>query len=111
MNLSKLLQSMPSEGQLKTHTRPYVNHSVEFKKTFTAKERAELLEKVGLNVFFFPSEMITGCDFLSDSGTTTMTNEQWAAMFRGDEAYGSNRGYFLLQEQIKKTFPLNFTHT
>ena len=84
--------------------RPYFNHSVEFKKNFTKKERTEALEKAGLNVFFFPSEMITGCDLLSDSGTTTMTNEQWAAMHLGDESYGSNRGYFLLLEQIKETF-------
>ena len=62
------------------------------------------LEKMGLNVFFFPAEMIGGCDFLSDSGTTTMTNEQWAALHLGDEAYGSNRGYFLLMNQIRETF-------
>ena len=84
--------------------RPYFNHSVEFKKNFTEKERTEALEKAGLNVFFFPAEMITGCDLLSDSGTTTMTNEQWAAMHLGDESYGSNRGYFLLKSQIEETF-------
>ncbi|MBU1179289.1 tryptophanase [Patescibacteria group bacterium] len=89
---------------LSKKSRPYFNHSVEFKKNFTKEERGEALSKAGLNVFFFPSEMITGCDLLSDSGTTTMTNEQWAAMHLGDESYGSNRGYFLLLEQIKETF-------
>ena len=63
-----------------------------------------MLEHVGLNVFFFPSDMVTGCDLLSDSGTTSMTNEQWAALHLGDEAYGSNRGFFLLLEQVRKTF-------
>jgi tryptophanase len=71
---------------------------------YTARQRAEMLEHVGLNVFFFPSEMVTGCDLLSDSGTTSMTNEQWAALHLGDEAYGSNKGYFLLAEQVRKTF-------
>ncbi|MBU0598421.1 tryptophanase [Patescibacteria group bacterium] len=99
---------MPDENQLVNKARPYSNHSVFFKKNYTAEERAATLEKVGLNVFFFPSEMITGCDMLSDSGTTTMTNEQWAALFRGDEAYGSNKGYFLLINRIKETFGPEF---
>src|SRR3989339_1117058 len=104
MNLSSLIKSFPDERKLTTSPRPYINHSVEFKKSYSQVERAKMLEKVGLNVFFFPSEMITGCDFLSDSGTTTMTDEQWAALHLGDEAYGSNRGYFLLAERIRETF-------
>ena len=96
MPLDQLIKNLPSEKYLKTLSRPYSNHSVEFKKSFTVAERTNVLEKVGLNVFFFPSEMVTGCDLLSDSGTTTMTNEQWAALHLGDESYGSNQGYFLL---------------
>lgn len=87
-----------------TKPRPYANHSVEFKSVFTREERMKKLEEVGLNVFYFPSEMVPGCDMLSDSGTTTMTNEQWAALHLGDEAYGSNRGYFLLRDQIHQIF-------
>ena len=108
MNLNKLIGQFPNETALNATTRPYTNHSVEFKKVYTAEERAKKLEEVGLNVFFFPSEMITGCDLLSDSGTTSMTNEQWSALFRGDEAYGSNRGYFLLIERIRDTFGETF---
>lgn len=108
MKLSSLLKKFPEEQNLSVHPRPYFNHSIELKKIFTPEERAEILEQVGLNVFFFPSEMIGGCDLLSDSGTTTMTNEQWAALHLGDEAYGSNKGYFLLAEQIRKTFGNGF---
>lgn len=104
MSLKNLIGMIPGEESLQNQPRPYFNHSVEFKRSYTAKDRAEMLEKVGLNVFFFPAEMIIGCDFLSDSGTTTMTNEQWAALHLGDEAYGSNRGYFLLGEQVRETF-------
>ena len=108
MEVKHLIEKVAREENLKSKTRAYFNHSVEFKKVFTAEERAEMLEKVGLNVFFFPAEMITGCDFLSDSGTTTMTNEQWAALHLGDESYGSNRGFFLLREQIIETFGKEF---
>lgn len=106
--IKEIIKELPDENNLSVLPRPYFNHSVEFKKTFSARERAEALDKVGLNVFFFPAEMITGCDFLSDSGTTTMTNEQWASMQLGDESYGSNKGYFLLMEQVRETFGEKF---
>ncbi|MDH4211957.1 MAG: tryptophanase [candidate division WOR-3 bacterium] len=104
MKLKALINMLTPEIELASTPRPYFNHSVELKKVYTAEERAEVLAGVGLNVFFFPSEMITGCDLLSDSGVTTMTNEQWAALHMGDEAYGSNRGYFILKNQIRSTF-------
>lgn len=108
MKLSALAKQFPGEQHLTSSPRPYINHSVEFKKPVTTKQRIEMLEKVGLNVFFFPAEMISGCDFLSDSGTTTMTSLQWAAIHQGDESYGSNRGYFLLRDTIIETFGNGF---
>ncbi len=108
MDFSRFLDALPAQDELRTQARPYFNHSVELKKVCTARERAEVLEKAGLNVFFFPSEMVTGCDLLSDSGVTTMTAQQWAALHLGDEAYGSNRGYFTLMENIQKTFGEEF---
>lgn len=108
MALRELIRRFPGESSLAVGPRPYVNHSVEMKRPFTPAERAKMLESVGLNVFSFPSEMVTGCDLLSDSGTTTMTNEQWASLHLGDEAYGSNRGYFLLMEQVGRVFGEGF---
>ena len=67
-------------------------------------DRKEELKRAGLNVFLFRSDLIPGCDLLSDSGTTTMTMEQWSQLLLGDEAYGSNEGYFKLKKQIKDTF-------
>jgi tryptophanase len=72
---------------------------------FDLEERKEILiNEAGLNPFLFRADKIPGCDLLSDSGTTTMTVEQWAAMMLGDEAYGSNEGYFRLKEQVSETF-------
>lgn len=106
----KSLFRLPSEYNLPTAVRPYINHSVEFKKKFTRRQRLKILQRVGFNVFAFPSEMVTGCDLLSDSGTTTMTNEQWAMLHLGDEAYGSNRGYFKLLQSIADVFGEDFVH-
>ena len=108
MKLREIITQLSDTCSDDIRSRPYYNHSVSFKKTVTAHERADMLDRVGLNVFFFPSEMITGCDMLSDSGVTTMTDEQWAALHQGDEAYGSNRGYFMLRERIQEVFGESF---
>jgi tryptophanase len=86
--------------------RTYRNAAVRFRpcavEDFEGRQR--LLEAAGLNAFFFPAGGIPGCDLLSDSGTTTMTMEQWSQLLLGDEAYGSNEGYFELKEQVASTF-------
>jgi len=104
MKLREIVKQLPCENSLSVQARPYYNHSVSFNQTISPQERADMLDRVGLNVFFFPSDMITGCDMLSDSGVTTMTDDQWAALHQGDEAYGSNRGYFLLRERVLEVF-------
>ena len=65
-----LVDQFEKLDSLSVMPRPYFNHSIEFKKKVTREERIAALEKAGLNVFYFPSEMVTGCDLLSDSGTT-----------------------------------------
>lgn len=45
------------------------------------EERENVLKDVEYNIFAFPSGLLT-CDFLSDSGTTAMTDVQWAACKR-----------------------------
>lgn len=103
----KILSMFPGETRLK-RTRPYTNHAVRFKKEYTAEERLQALQNVGWNVFLCPSRYVTGCDLLSDSGTTTMTNHQWALLHEGDEAYGSNEGYFRLGEVIQELWGETF---
>ncbi|MBN2069981.1 MAG: tryptophanase [Candidatus Krumholzibacteriota bacterium] len=99
--------SMESEMPRYFRPRPYRNAAVRLRNCSIdefEKRRDILVKEAGLNTFLFRADMIPGCDLLSDSGTTTMTIEQWAAMMTGDEAYGSNEGYFELKEQIGRTF-------
>lgn len=44
----------------------------------TPEEREKALREIEYNVFAFPASLVT-CDFLSDSGTSAMTDLQWAA--------------------------------
>ncbi|KAJ0108532.1 beta-eliminating lyase [Diaporthe amygdali] len=46
--------------------------------TVAPKEREQILKDVEYNVFAFPAGLVT-CDYLSDSGTSAMTDVQWAA--------------------------------
>ena len=50
----------------------------------TVEQRERALNATHWNEFAFPSGMLT-VDMLSDSGTTAMTNQQWATLFLGDE--------------------------
>ncbi len=86
--------------------RPYRNAAVRFRPCSIGDyaERRELLAQAGLNPFLFPAHKIPGCDLLSDSGTTTMTMEQWSQLLLGDEAYGSNEGYYELRATFAAVF-------
>lgn len=102
----KNLQKEPERGNY-YRPRPYRNSAVRFRECSIEdfETRRELVEEEAyLNPFMFRANLIPGCDLLSDSGTTTMTMDQWAMMLLGDEAYGSNEGYFELKEQIGETF-------
>ncbi|MEJ2250684.1 MAG: tryptophanase [Candidatus Lokiarchaeota archaeon] len=72
-------------------------------KTVTKAQREKALERTEYNMFSFPADLLI-LDFLSDSGTTAMTDIQWASLFHGDESYGRNKGYYVLLDAIRDTF-------
>ena len=69
----------------------------------TVEQRERALKATHYNEFAFPAGMLT-VDMLSDSGTTAMTNQQWASLFLGDEAYGRNTGYYVLLDTFRDIF-------
>ena len=72
-------------------------------KKVTKEQREYALKKTEYSMFTFPSDLIF-VDFLSDSGSGTMTDFQWAALFHGDESYARNKGYYVLLDAIRDTF-------
>ena len=69
----------------------------------TVEQRERALKATHYNEFAFPAGMLT-IDMLSDSGTTAMTDQQWSAMFLGDESYGRNKGYYVLLDAFRDIF-------
>lgn len=72
-------------------------------KKVTKEQREYVLEKTEYSMFSFPADLIF-VDFLSDSGSGTMTDFQWAALFHGDESYARNKGYYVLLDAVRDTF-------
>jgi len=67
------------------------------------EERERLLVEGGFSLFRIPSEAVF-IDMFTDSGTSAMSDWQWAGVMQGDEAYAGARNFFHLQESIEDVF-------
>jgi len=82
---------------------PFKIKVVELIQRTTKQERSRLISKVGYNVFSVPAEKIF-IDLLTDSGTSAMSDDQWAGMMIGDESYAGSKNYYHFEKTIKKIF-------
>ena len=67
----------------------------------TREQREKWLKEAHYNVFQLKSEQVS-IDCITDSGTGSMSDRQWAAMMMGDESYAGASSFFRLKDTITR---------
>ncbi len=86
---------------------PYRIKSVEQIKLLSRHEREAAIKRAKYNLFQIDAEEIY-IDLLTDSGTTAMSNRQWAALMLGDESYAGARSFRRFEATIRDIFRKKF---
>lgn len=79
---------------------PFKIKSVEPIFMSTETQRKAFLEKANYNTFLLKSDQVI-IDFLTDSGTSAMSAEQWAGVMRGDESYAGSKSWERMENAVK----------
>ena len=88
---------------MKFPSEPFKIKVVEPIRRTTREERDRLLKAAGYNLFQVPADSVY-VDLLTDSGTSAMSDNQWAGMMLGDESYAGSKNYYHFEEVVRSIF-------
>jgi tryptophanase len=82
---------------------PFRIKVVEPLRRVSREERVEHIRRAGLNIFSVPADTIY-VDLLTDSGTSAMSDNQWAGLMLGDESYAGSKNFYHFVEVVRDIF-------